>query len=197
MIKTKSDKIDTVTPRKRNILEEKGENMKKILVDDSKCMACHSCEIACSIAHSVSGTLYGAISEQTSPISGMHVETGGKGRGFPLGCLHCQDAQCVRACVTKALSMNPDGVILCDKNRCIGCHMCFIACPFGALEESPSGSEVYAVSKCDLCAAADHDPACVNACPTQALSFMEPDVFSRNKRVKYLVELAVSPEVSA
>ncbi|MCL1851974.1 MAG: 4Fe-4S dicluster domain-containing protein [Peptococcaceae bacterium] len=165
--------------------------MKKILVDDSKCLACHSCEIACSVAHSTAQTLYGALAEPTPPLSGMHVEPSGRGRGFPLNCRHCQDAQCVRVCVTKALSMNQDGVIVCDNNRCIGCYMCFIACPFGAMQESVVTSEAN-VSKCDLCVESGSDPACVTACPTQALVFEEPDVFSKNKRIKYLVELAVS-----
>lgn len=162
--------------------------MKKLLVDDSKCMACHSCEIACAIAHSTSRTLYGALSEQTSPLSGVHVEIGGRSRGFPLGCRHCQDAQCVKACVTKALHLNPDGAMVCDKNRCIGCHMCFIACPFGALEEN---SSTYTVSKCDLCTETGQKPACVSACMTQALVFEEPDVFSKNKRIQYLSETTI------
>ncbi|MCL1919194.1 MAG: 4Fe-4S binding protein [Peptococcaceae bacterium] len=168
--------------------------MKKILVDDSKCLACHSCEMACSVAHSTSQTLYGALSEQAPPVSAIHIEEGSKGRGFPLGCLHCQDPQCVRACVTKALYMSPEGAILCDKNRCIGCHMCLIACPFGVIEDPPQDSETYAINKCDLCAASGLDPACAAACPTQALVFEEPDIFSKNKRVKFLVEMAAAPE---
>ena len=167
--------------------------MKKILVDDAKCLACRSCEIACCVAHSDSRTLYGALSEQKLPLSSVHVETGGKGRGFPLGCLHCQDPQCVRACVTHALYMNPDGIVLYDKKRCIGCHMCLVACPFGAIEGGARVSETYTISKCDLCTTLGHDPACVAACPTHALIFEEPDHFSKNKRVRFLAEMTASP----
>ena len=170
--------------------------MKKILIDDEKCMACHSCEIACCVVHSDSKTLYGALSEPTLPVSTLHVEQGGKGRGFPLGCRHCQDPQCVRACVTKALQMNPDGVIIVDEKRCIGCLMCFIACPFGAIEEGEKLSAAYRISKCDLCLLSGQDPACVSACPTKALLFEDPDSFSRNKRKKYLVELATSSDTA-
>jgi carbon-monoxide dehydrogenase iron sulfur subunit len=177
--------------------EEKGGiSVKKILIDDERCMACHSCEIACCVAHSSSRTLYGALAEPDLQLSGVHVEVGGSGRGFPLGCRHCQDAQCVRACVTKALSLNPDGVVLYDKNRCIGCSMCFIACPFGAIEEGRLRAGTYSISKCDLCVAPGDDPACVQACPTKALVFEDPDTYSKGKRVKYLVEMAAVPEAT-
>jgi Fe-S-cluster-containing hydrogenase component 2 len=74
--------------------------------------------------------------------------------------------------------------------------MCFIACPFGAIEESAIASETYTISKCDLCTATGQDPACVTACPTQALVFEEPDSFSKKKRAKFLVEMAGSPEAA-
>jgi carbon-monoxide dehydrogenase iron sulfur subunit len=166
--------------------------MKKLLIDDAKCLACHSCEIACVVTHSDSKTLYGAISEQTQHKSGIHVEPGGKGRGFPLGCRHCQDPQCVRACVTKALYAHPDGAVLFNESHCLGCQMCFIACPFGAIEENTK-AETYLVSKCDLCDGSVK-PSCVTACPTQALVFEDADSFSKNKRRKYLVELTSSSE---
>ena len=171
--------------------------MESILVDDAKCLACHACEIACSVAHSGSGTLYGAISEQSPPASKMFVEPGGRGRGFPLSCRHCQDPQCVRACVTKSLYMAQDGAVLHDKTRCIGCLMCFIACPFGAIEEGEKEPGKYAVSKCDLCADTGMKPACVKSCPTKALVLAEADSFSKDRRRKYLVEMAVSPETAS
>ena len=170
--------------------------MKQILIDEEKCMACHSCELACCIAHSTSKTLYGAVFEQNGLMSRIHVEAAGKGRGFPLSCRHCQDPQCVRACVTRALHMNADGVILCNEKLCIGCLMCFIACPFGAIEETRkkqgSGRTVQSISKCDLCVATGDEPACVTACMTKALVFEDPDVFSKGRRIKYLVEMSAS-----
>ena len=165
--------------------------MKKILINDEKCLACHSCEIACCVAHSASGSLYGALAEPAL-MSKLHVELGGAGRGFPLGCRHCQDPQCTRACVTKALYKTEDGVTLFDEKRCIGCLMCFIACPFGAIDAGRVQLGGQSISKCDLCVAVGEDPACVTACPTNALVFEEPSSFNKNKRVKYLVELSSS-----
>jgi len=86
--------------------------------------------------------------------------------------------------------MNSDGIIEVDKSRCIGCLMCFIACPFGAIEEAGGSLGSYSISKCDLCLAINQEPACVNSCPTKALSFADPDTFSKQKRVKYLVEMS-------
>ena len=171
--------------------------MEKILIDDTKCLACHSCEIACSIAHSGSKTLYGAISEQVPPLSKLHVEEGGRGRGFPLGCRHCQDPQCARACVTKALYTDREGMVLFEEKRCIGCLMCFIACPFGAIGEGRKNSGAYSISKCDFCTASDKQPACAKACPTKALVVQEADSFSKDKRRKYLIEMTVSPEAAS
>lgn len=174
--------------------KREGEKMKRILIDDQKCMACDTCQIACCVAHSDSQTLYGAIAQPQPPTSRVHVEVGGQGRGFPLGCRQCQDPQCVKACVTKALTLNADGVTIYDKARCIGCLMCFMACPFGAIAEAGGTLGAYSVSKCDLCVSLGQDPACVEACPTHALSFEDPDSYSKNKRVKYLVEMSAAPE---
>ena len=166
--------------------------METILIDDSKCLACHSCEIACSVAHSGSKTLYSAITESAVPVGRLHVEQGGRGRGFPLGCRHCQDPQCVRACVTKALYLDPDGAVLHDKTRCIGCFMCFISCPFGSIEKGSKESGACSVTKCDLCIESGREPACVKACPTKALVFADPDNFSKNRRRDYIVEMTTT-----
>ncbi|MCL2068038.1 MAG: 4Fe-4S dicluster domain-containing protein [Treponema sp.] len=171
--------------------------MDSILVDDEKCLACNSCQIACCIAHSESKTLYGAISEKAPPASKIHVEPGVKGIGFPLNCRHCQDPQCVKACVTKSLYMAGDGAVLHDDKRCIGCLMCFIACPFGAIEEGVKKQGGCSVSKCDLCISLDSKPACVDACPTKALVFAKADSFSKDRRRKYIVEMAASPEAAS
>jgi len=52
-----------------------------------------------------------------------------------------------------------------NKDKCIGCWMCIMACAFGALTRE---KEERIVMKCDLCPDRD-EPACVEACPTEAL----------------------------
>jgi carbon-monoxide dehydrogenase iron sulfur subunit len=163
--------------------------MKTIFVDHNICLSCHTCEMACVVAHSRSKTLYGAIAEEFPPRSKIHVEPVGA-RGFPLQCRHCDEPQCVKACVSKALFIDAGtGAVLHDSARCIGCTMCVLACPFGAVEEQAARDNQCAVSKCDLCLSLADEPACATSCPTGAISFKESEVYSKEKRRAYLVEL--------
>ncbi len=160
--------------------------MRKILVDSAKCIACHSCELSCAVAKSDSGSLYAAIAEDPPPVARVSVEKSKSG-SFPLQCRHCEDAQCLKACVTRALYRDAaTGAVLQKDELCIGCHMCAIACPFGSVEQSPLRKTV---SKCDLCAAREGEPACVASCPTGALRFEEVSDFSKSRRQEYLDEL--------
>lgn len=167
--------------------------MKRIFIDDSKCLSCHSCELACAVAHSAAKNLYGALAEEVLPLAKVHVEKSGRG-AFPLQCRHCQQPQCVSVCVTKSLFKDPETfAVRHDESRCIGCFMCAIACPFGAIEET-SAKGKSAVSKCDLCSGIADGPACAKACHTKALHFLDTDAFSKEKRKEYLAELKFSSE---
>jgi carbon-monoxide dehydrogenase iron sulfur subunit len=160
--------------------------MRKIFVDSVKCLGCHSCELYCAVAHSRSGNLYGAIAESPVPLARVSVEKSRAGC-FPLQCRHCDDAQCLKACVTKALYRDAvSGAVLQKDELCIGCSMCAIACPFGSIEDNPENKTI---SKCDLCLTRKENPVCVTACPTGALSFEDSVSYSKEKRKAYLVEL--------
>ena len=58
------------------------------------------------------------------------------------------------------------------------CKSCMVACPYGAITVMLTGEGVQAL-KCDLCSHTDEGPACVAACPTQALRCMEPSELER------------------
>jgi len=169
--------------------------MKKMLaVIVDKCIGCHSCEIACAVAHSESKTLQGAIAEEPLPKPRVYVEYV-QGYSVALQCRHCDDAPCIAACPSGALSRSGDGEpVLFDSTRCIGCKMCIQACPFGMINLAPDGKSML---KCDLCVeplARGEEPACVCACPTSALQFVVVEESNRPKRRKMAEKLIVAEE---
>jgi carbon-monoxide dehydrogenase iron sulfur subunit len=144
-----------------------------LFVEVSRCMACHSCEMACAVAHSASKDLVSAMGEEPRPSARMTVEAVG-GMAVPLQCRHCEDAPCVTICPTRAIEkLGPNQPVIVTAVRCIGCRLCLMVCPFGVIRLERDGK---AALKCDLCMerlAEGQDPACVTACPTGALRFGE------------------------
>ncbi|MDI6604732.1 MAG: 4Fe-4S binding protein [Thermoanaerobacteraceae bacterium] len=92
---------------------------------------------------------------------------------YALTCRHCEDAKCVKVCPTKAIRISSEGVILSpDQNKCIGCGLCSIACPFGIPNFQANGKMI----KCDLCIdrlREGKEPACVAVCNEKALVFKD------------------------
>jgi anaerobic dimethyl sulfoxide reductase subunit B (iron-sulfur subunit) len=90
-----------------------------------------------------------------------------------IACNHCQNPICQQVCPTGAISQRPDGIVLIDERRCIGCQYCSWACPYGALQYDPVCGKM---SKCTFCADeidSGRPPACVAACPMRALDYGE------------------------
>ncbi len=103
-------------------------------------------------------------------------------------CNHCANPPCVRVCPTKATFLRPDGIVMMDYHRCIGCRLCMAACPYGARSmnyrdprqfiakinpEFPTRTKGV-VEKCNFCEerlARGLVPACVQACTRKALVF--------------------------
>jgi len=118
-----------------------------IAVDVDRCMGCHSCEIACAVAHSDGKTLFAAIQEEPLPQPRVSVLAAGE-MAVPLQCRHCEDAPCVEICPTKALQKpDPEGPVTIDQELCIGCKSCIMVCPFGVITMSADGKTII---KCDL-----------------------------------------------
>ena len=115
--------------------------------------------------HSKSKDLSAALDEKTKPKKRIKVSAVDD-KTISIHCQHCKDAPCVVACMSGALSKDKKtGATLHDKEKCVGCWMCSMVCPFGVIVRD---IENHAVVKCDLCPDRD-DYACVTMCPTGAL----------------------------
>ena len=162
--------------------------LKQILVDVNKCLACKSCEIACAVAHSASRNIIGACLQETRPRQRVNVEAG-EGFSFPLQCRQCEEPNCVRACISGAMYKDTQsGLVFNNSEKCVGCWMCVMVCPFGSISLDKEQKKAV---KCDRCVDMDV-PACVGACPTKAIKFMDIDDFSKKTRKQYLTNFLIS-----
>ncbi len=136
--------------------------------DLNTCTGCHACRLACAVENSL------PFGESWRDVHDFNPENDPRLPVFhlSLACNHCNDAPCMSSC--PALAYRRDGAtgaVLVDGDRCIGCSYCSWACPYDA----PVYDETAGVmTKCTLCeprVAAGRDPACVEYCPTGALTF--------------------------
>jgi len=86
-------------------------------------------------------------------------------------CQQCEKPACRAVCPVGALSEDPEGVKFVDESRCIGCRLCEIACPVGAIFVI---AERGVAVKCDLCRGLD-EPQCVKFCFAGALQYVAED----------------------
>jgi len=150
----------------------------KIFCDIRRCLACRACEIHCGIEHSKTKDIHSSFKGARVPKKRVRVSQA-PGKAMSMHCQHCKDAACVAACMSSALYKDKKtGATIHDKDKCVGCWMCVMACPFGALVRDV---EEHIAVKCDLCP--DRDGfACVDGCPTGALFYGTPEEFK--KRLK-------------
>jgi len=138
----------------------------------------------------------------------------------PLLCNHCDNPPCVRVCPTKATWKREDGIVMMDWHRCIGCRYCMAACPYGSrsfnwieprqyiAEQNPDfpTRTKGVVEKCTFCEsrlAKGKLPACVEACPQNAMLFGDLDVAGSEVRrllqseyaIRRKPELGTKPEI--
>ncbi|WP_044349187.1 4Fe-4S dicluster domain-containing protein [Dethiosulfatarculus sandiegensis] len=145
--------------------------MRRIVAKEEYCMNCRLCEVHCLVSHSKSKDIIKAFrTERGKVVPRITVETSGP-VSFAVQCRHCEDAYCLEACMTGAIALDPEtGRITHDADRCVGCWMCIMVCPNGALRTNPAH---HVVAGCDLCIETG-TPACVEACPNEAL-YIEGD----------------------
>lgn len=134
-------------------------------VDTENCVGCKACEIACKNRNNLGPgpRLRKVTSLESGEFPNVTV------MNISMSCMHCGKPACEAVCPTGAIrKREEDGVVVVDNTKCIGCHYCFFACPFGVPQYGEDGTMV----KCDLCTdrrEAGLDPACVHTCFYDAL----------------------------
>ncbi|HYF08353.1 MAG TPA: formate dehydrogenase FDH3 subunit beta [Acetobacteraceae bacterium] len=95
------------------------------LCDSERCIECNACVTACKNEHEVP---WGINRRRV-----VTINDGRPGeRSISMACMHCTDAPCAAVCPVSCFYGTEDGLVLHDKDLCIGCGYCFYACPFGA-----------------------------------------------------------------
>jgi len=97
------------------------QEIKEIFVRLDRCMGCHSCELACAVAHSGTSDLYTAMQTRPTPKPRLYVEGTENAVSVPILCRHCEEAPCMHACIAGAISRNQTNALVTDADRCIGC----------------------------------------------------------------------------
>jgi hydrogenase-4 component A len=167
-----------------------------VIAESTRCIGCGTCMAACSAAHKAAGLQSQSrlTLTKTADISA------------PVLCRHCEEAFCARVCPVNAITQDAKTErVVVDEKSCIGCKMCALACPFGAI--TPSGTSTAGIAgvrtitptysetldpalawdvgvrtvavKCDLCGFSPEGPACVKSCPTKGLILVDQETLRK------------------
>ena len=141
-----------------------------MLIDMDRCTRCDDCVRACAATHDNNPRFI-----RQGPEAGGVMVAG--------ACMHCIDPVCMIGCPTGAIFReNIEGLVGIDADTCIGCSICANSCPYGTIQmvalhdgdglpvvTEETGAPIRRATKCDLCIDQPGGPACVSACPHDAL----------------------------
>ncbi|MGD2026861.1 MAG: hydrogenase 2 operon protein HybA [Anaerolineales bacterium] len=152
-----------------------------MMYDSTKCVGCNACTNAC---RSWNGTedvtdvrgYYDApyeLDSDTWTMIQMYKEDNENYAFVKRQCMHCIDPGCVSGCPVSALEKTPEGPVVYNADRCIGCRYCQYTCPFH-IPRFEWDERLPVVAKCTFCndrLAVGDGPACAEICPTGAMSW--------------------------
>jgi formate dehydrogenase iron-sulfur subunit len=167
---------------------------KAVLVDISRCIGCRACQVACKQWNDMKGVETRFQGDFTNPVK-LNAETytrikfvEAKEKTAPMWsflkeqCFHCESPACASGCPVGALQKTPDGPVVYDFKRCVGCRYCMLTCPFGIPKYEWETASNPWIQKCNFCAeriAEGMEPACIKTCPTQVMYFGDRNMVIR------------------
>ncbi|MEN8148923.1 MAG: 4Fe-4S dicluster domain-containing protein [Planctomycetota bacterium] len=150
--------------------------MKAILYDVKRCKGCMKCVEACCVSNELSEegsracfTREGLSDQRFTTLTLTEDE-----RFVRQQCMHCIEPSCEAACIVGAIRKTPEGPVVYDADKCIGCRYCMLACPFEVPRYEWKSNHPF-IAKCQMCVDREGGPACVEACPHFAAEYGDRD----------------------
>jgi Fe-S-cluster-containing dehydrogenase component len=158
-----------------------------VLFDNTRCIGCRKCEEGCNKVNELPApdrpfsdlTVMDRerrTTAKTYTIVNRYDQVSGTSR--PLyrkdQCNHCLEPACASACFVRAFTKTETGAVIYDASVCVGCRYCMIACPFAIPTYEYDNAFTPRVMKCTMCYPRISKgllPGCVEACPTEALTY--------------------------
>ncbi len=167
------------------------ESNRGVLVDLTRCIGCRSCESACSREHGLAPpeglkenyqVLDQLVQERRRPDHRAYTvvnQIDSPLFDHPLfkktQCNHCLEPACLTSCFVNAYTKTPEGAVIYNGDVCVGCRSCMVACPFSIPAFNYHSAFEGRIMKCNFCfdsrLSKGQPPACVEACPMEALTF--------------------------
>lgn len=152
-----------------------------LIIDVTKCFACHNCVLACKDEHVENDWLPITKSQPDENANWIKVDEIEKGTAPKLKivhliqpCMQCDEAPCVKAATGGAVYKRPDGIVIIDPVKSAGQKQLLASCPYGLIYWN---NQLNIPQKCTFCAhlldQGRKQPRCVNACPTEAITYGE------------------------
>jgi len=139
----------------------------KFYCDEERCIECNGCTVACAEAHEL------PVGISRRKVVTLNEGVFGKEFSTSVACMHCTDAPCEQVCPVDCFYIREDGIVLHDKEKCIGCGYCLYACPFGAPQFPRDGAfgTKGVMDKCTMCAGG----------PEETNSAKERELYGQNR----------------
>lgn len=161
-----------------------------MLYDATRCVGCKACMSACKQVNSDSGSLSyekaefdadglwdapNDLSGSTRTLIKLFKESDKKWSYVKYSCMHCQKPSCVSVCPVSAMTRDKvTGTVDYNKNTCIGCRYCQVACAFN-IPKFQWEKAIPQIVKCDMCKSTNLAKkgitACAETCPVGAIAF--------------------------